>query len=88
MAYGHSRCNANLPIILAGGTNLGLKHGQHVDFNLIKSFQGYEMHPGIFHNPVNGKAHLSNLLLTIAQKMEVRTETFGDSNGVISEVLE
>ncbi|MFN0018712.1 MAG: DUF1552 domain-containing protein [Pirellulaceae bacterium] len=87
MAYGHSHGNASLPIILAGGTKLGLKHGQHVDFNLVKSFQGYEKHPGIFHNPVNSKAHLSNVFLTMAQKMDVPTEKFGDSNGTVSEVL-
>jgi hypothetical protein len=36
MAYGHSHGNANLPTLLAGGRALGLKHGQHVDFNLPK----------------------------------------------------
>jgi len=87
MAYGHSHGNASLPIILAGGTQLGLKHGKHVDFNLIKDFKGYDKHPGIYHNPVNGKAHLSNVLLTMAQKMDVKTEKFADSNGTISEVL-
>lgn len=87
MAYGHSHGNASLPIILAGGTKLGLKHGQHVDFNLIKTFKGYDKHPGIFHNPVNSKARLSNVLLTMAQKMDVKAETFADSNGTISEVL-
>jgi len=87
MAYGHSHGNASLPIVLAGGTKLGLKHGQHVDFNLIKTFKGYDKHPGIFHNPVNSKARLSNVLLTMAQKMDVKTETFADSNGTVSEVL-
>ena len=87
MAYGHSHGNASLPIILAGGTKLGLKHGQHVDFNLVKNFQGYEKHPGIFHSPVNSKAHFSNVLLTMAQKMDVPTEKFADSNGTVSEVL-
>ena len=81
MAYGHSHGNASLPIVLAGGTQLGLKHGQHVDFNLIEDFKGYDKHPGIYHNPVNIKAHLSNLLLTMAQKMDVKTEKFADSNG-------
>src|ERR1700722_11144673 len=39
MAYGHSHGNASLPIVLAGGSKLGLKHGRHVDFNLIKEFK-------------------------------------------------
>ena len=87
MAYGHSHGNASLPLILAGGTQLGFAHGKHVDFNLIKSFQGYDKHPGIYHNPVNNKAILSNLLLTMAQKMDVKTEKFADSTGTVSEVL-
>lgn len=87
MAYGHSHGNASLPLILAGGTQLGLKHGKHVDFNRVTDFKGYDKHPGIYHNPVNSKAHLSNLLLTMAQKMDVKSEKFADSNGVISEVL-
>ena len=87
MAYGHSHGNASLPIILAGGTALGFKHGQHVDYNLTNDFQGYDKHPGIYHSAVNGKAHLSNLLLTMAQKMDVPVEKFADSNGVVSEVI-
>ena len=73
---------------MAGGAALGLKHGSHVDYNQkVKSFTGYGEGIGVYHSPVNSKAHFSNLLLTIAQKMGVETETFADSNGVISEVL-
>ncbi len=86
MAYGHSHGNASLPIILAGGGKLGLKHGRHVDFNTTRDFQGYDKHPTLYHTPVNNKAHLSNLLLTMAQKMGVATETFGDSLTSVSEV--
>ena len=32
MSYGHSHGNANLPLVLAGGSDLGLKHGSHLDF--------------------------------------------------------
>lgn len=94
MAFGHSHGNANLPIILAGGRALGLRHGRHIDYNAAGRATGYgysldtpTRHYAICHNPVNGRAHLSNLLLTMAQKMDVRTERFADSNGVISEVL-
>lgn len=87
MAYGHSHGNASLPLILAGGTRLGLKHGTHVDFNATKDFQGYDKHSGVHHKPVNEKARLSNLLLTMAQKMEVKTEQFGDSLGPMNEVV-
>ncbi len=36
MSYGHSHSNSNLPILLAGGRGLGLKHGQHIDYNFPK----------------------------------------------------
>jgi len=94
MAFGHSHGNANLPLILAGGGGLGIKHGQHVDFNAQVRSEGYTydldtptQHYSICFNPVNSKAHLSNLLLTMAQKMDVKTEKFADSNGTLSEVL-
>ncbi len=87
MAYGHSHGMASVPIILAGGSKLGLKHGKHVDYNLIKDFKGYDTHPAIYHKPVNEKAHLCNVLLTMAQKMDVKTEKFADSLGTVSEVL-
>jgi len=86
-AYGHSHGNASLPIILAGGSKLGLKHGKHVDFNLTKEFQGYDKHVGIHFRPVNEKARLSNVLLTMAQKMDVKTDKFADSLGTVSEIL-
>jgi len=86
MAYGHSHGNASLPLILAGGTKLGLKHGRHVDFNLVPEFKGYDKHPAIHFKPVNEKARLSNLLLTMAQKMDVKTDKFADSLGILSEV--
>src|SRR4051812_1759930 len=73
MAYGHSHGNASLPIVLAGGTALGLKHGRHIDFTLSADFKGYGKPPGMYHSPVNPKARLSNLLLTMAQKMDVKT---------------
>ncbi len=94
MAFGHSHGNANLPILLAGGRALGIRHGRHIDYNAAGRREGYTYqldtharHYAICQSPVNGRAHLSNLLLTMAQKMDVRTERFADSNGVISEVL-
>lgn len=86
MAYGHSHGNASLPLILAGGGKLGLKHGRHVDYNQTKEFQGYDKQQAIYFRPVNEKARLSNLLLTMAQKMEVPAEKFADSLGEASEV--
>jgi hypothetical protein len=87
MAYGHSHGNANLPIVLAGGASCGIKHGRHLDFNQ-GHFDGYSLeNPGTHYRlcgrPANGDAHMSNLLLTMAQKMGVQTERFGDSNRVL-----
>jgi hypothetical protein len=91
MSYGHSHGNANLPTILAGGRALGFKHGQHIDYNLPK-LGAYDLanaggHYGICGKPVNDKAHLSNLLLTMMQKMEVNSEAFVDSLGPVSELI-
>lgn len=88
LSYGNSHGTASLPLVLAGGSGLGLKLGAHVDYNQqVKGFKGYGQGVGVYHSPVNGEAHFSNLLLTIAQKMGVETETFADSNGVVAEVL-
>jgi hypothetical protein len=90
MAYGHSHGNANLPTLLAGGRALGYKHGQHVDFNLPKIGQyntaDANGHYRICSRPVDGDARLSNLLLTMLQRVDVRTETFQDSVRPLSEL--
>ena len=87
MCYGHSHGNANLPLVLAGGSDLGLKHGSHVDFNQ-GHFAGYQLdkpgeHYSLCSRPANPDAHMSNLLLLMAQRMGVETDKFGDSNRVI-----
>ncbi|MBI3857497.1 MAG: DUF1552 domain-containing protein [Planctomycetes bacterium] len=91
MSYGHSHGNANLPAILAGGAGLGLKHGRHLDYNLpiIKAYDlnNAGAHYHLCHKPADGKARLSNLLLTMMQKMEVKSESFVDSLGPISELV-
>ena len=88
MSYGHSHGNANLPLVLAGGSDLGLKHGSHLDFNQ-GHFDGYTLdkpsdHYRLCSRPANTDAHMSNLLLLMAQKMGVETDQFGDSNKMIS----
>ena len=94
MSYGHSHGNANLPLVLAGGSDLGLKHGSHLDFNKTAAgFQGYALgadgalttaHYQLCSRPANADAHMSNLLLLMAQRMGVETDRFGDSNKVIA----
>jgi hypothetical protein len=88
MCYGHSHGNANLPLVLAGGSALGLNHGSHLDFNQ-GHFDGYQLdqpgeHYRLCSRPANPEAHMTNLLLMMAQRMGVETEQFGDSNAVIS----
>jgi hypothetical protein len=59
----------NLPLLVAGGSAWGLKHGQHIAHDPQK------------HPP------LSNVLLTVAQKMGVQTAKFSDSSGTFSDLL-
>ncbi|MEI6399620.1 MAG: DUF1552 domain-containing protein, partial [Pseudomonadota bacterium] len=59
----------NLPLLVAGGSAWGLKHGQHIAHDPQK------------HPP------LSNVLLTVAQKMGVQTGKFSDSSGTFSELV-
>lgn len=91
MSYGHSHGNANLPTLYAGGGKLGAKHGQHVDFNLpvIGQYNVADAgsHYRICGRPVDSNARLSNLLLTMLQRMDVETDQFQDSLGTISEVV-
>ena len=88
LSYGNSHGTTSLPLVLAGGSSLGFKHGSHVDYNRkVKSFDGYGKGIGVYHGAVNDKAHFSNLLLTIAQRVGVDADSFADSNGVVSEIL-
>lgn len=91
MAYGHSHGNANLPTILAGGKALGYKHGQHVDFNLPKIGK-YDVadattHYKICSRPVDDNARVSNLLVTMLQRVDVKVEKFQDSVRPLSELV-
>ena len=91
MAYGHSHGNANLPLILAGGKSLGIKHGQHIDYNLPK-IGAYDVsnakgHYGICSRPVDSDARLANLLLTMGQRVGVEEDQFQDSLSTMSEIV-
>jgi len=56
----------NLPLLVAGGKDLGLKHGHHL------------AHDQDDHPP------LSNVLLSMIQKMDVETASFQDSTGTLN----
>jgi len=58
----------NLPLLLAGGKNLGLKHGQHLA------------------HEINNHPPMSNVLLTMIQKMDVETRTFQDATGTLGKL--
>ncbi len=90
MSYGHSHANSNLPILLAGGGGLGLKHGQHLDYNLptVGSYKlDYEEWKSLCGQPKDGKARLSNVMLTMLQKMGVEAKQFVDSTAPIPELV-
>jgi hypothetical protein len=91
MSYGHSHANSNLPILLAGGRGLGLKHGQHLDYNrphLKEDYTlSYDEWRSLCGKPRDEKARLSNVMLTMLQKMEINTEKFVDSLGPVSELI-
>lgn len=91
MAYGHSHGNANLPTILAGGKALGYKHGTHVDFNLPKigkyDVTNAQEHYRICSRPLDSDARMSNLLLTMLQRVDVEVESFQDSVGVVKQIV-
>jgi hypothetical protein len=66
---------------------MGLTHGSHVDFNQ-GHFDGYQLndpgkHYSLCSRPANTDAHMSNLLLMMAQKMGVEVDQFGDSNQAV-----
>ncbi len=89
MSYGQSHANSNLPILLAGGRGLGLRHGQHLDFNFPKGNDytlDFEEWRSLCGKPKNEKARLSNVMLTMLQKMDVNAERFVDSVGAVSEI--
>ena len=90
MSYGHSHANSNLPIVLAGGKGLGLKHGQHIDYNYPDGQHKYKLDHDEWRDlcgkPKNEKARLSNVMLTMLQKMDVKTEKFVDSIGTVSDL--
>jgi hypothetical protein len=63
-----SHLKENLPLLVAGGKKLGLKHGQHLAFD-----------PKNKNNPP-----VSNVLLTMLQKMGVEEQKFADATGTLT----
>lgn len=76
---------------LAGGKNLGIKHGQHIDYNRPHLKEDYTLNydewKALCGKPKDEKARLSNVMITMLQKMEVNDEKFVDSLGPVSELI-
>lgn len=78
----------NYPLILTGGKNMGFRHGRYLNY------AGDDMAGG----PWNGGREpwqkevthedipLSNLFVTMLQRLGVETDTFADSSGTLSDV--
>lgn len=78
----------NYPLILAGGSNLGLKHGHYIN-NAGMNFQGGPWLGA--REPWQDEAKgddvpLSNLYVTMLQRLGVTTDTFADSTGIVETV--
>ncbi|GAA4237636.1 DUF1552 domain-containing protein [Postechiella marina] len=58
----------NCPLVLAGGSNMGVKHGSYEVFDAKK-------------------IHLSNLFVSMLNKVGIETESFADSTGALPSVL-
>ena len=58
----------NYPLILAGGADLGVKHGTYTTFN-------------------EKEERMSNLYLSMLQRLDIEKEHFSDSTGPLSAIL-
>jgi len=79
----------NYPLVLAGGKNMGFKHGQYVN-NAGANPQGGVWDGG--REPWQQQASnedkpLSNVFVTMLRQLGVATETFADSTGTVAELL-
>ena len=79
----------NYPLILAGGKSMGFKHGQYLNHAGASAYRG-GWAPGDkepWRMDASGEdLPLSNLFVTMLQRLGMETETFADSTGTISEV--
>ncbi len=78
----------NYPLILAGGKQMGFKHGQYIN-QAGMDFQGGpwlgKREP--WQNKAKGEDQpLSNLFVTMLQRLGVQTDSFADSTGIVNGV--
>jgi len=78
----------NYPLILAGGKNMGFKHGQYLNYAGDNPAGGpwnggrEPWQKKITHKDIP----LSNLFVTMLQRLGVKTDRFADSTGVLADV--
>ncbi len=78
----------NYPLILTGGKNMGFKHGQYLNYAGDKPAGGAwdggrePWQREVTHEDIP----LSNLFVTMLQRLGVETHTFADSTGMLDEV--
>jgi hypothetical protein len=78
----------NYPLILAGGKNMGFKHGQYLNYAGANPAGGpwsggrEPWQKEVTHEDIP----LSNLFVTMLQRLGVRTEKFADSTGTLDDV--
>jgi len=78
----------NYPLILVGGKNLGFKHGQFLNHNKgtpaggpwLGGKEPYQLEATYQDRP------LSNLYVTMLQRLGVETESFADSTGALADI--
>ena len=78
----------NYPLILAGGKKMGFKHGQYLNYGPEKPAGGpwnggrEPWQKDIVHDDIP----LSNLFVTMLQRLGVKTDKFADSTGTLADV--
>ncbi|SMP67531.1 Protein of unknown function [Neorhodopirellula lusitana] len=79
----------NYPLILAGGKSMGFQHGQYLDYAGDGAFRGVwkngEPEPYKI-RATHEDIPLSNLYVTMLQRLGVETDQFADNTGTISDV--
>ena len=79
----------NYPLVLAGGQNMGFRHGQYIN-NAGADPQAGAWDGGTEPWQLEVKKEdkpLSNIFATMLRQLDVPTETFADSDGLVKELL-
>ncbi len=79
----------NYPLILAGGKNMGLEHGRYLNYAGTKAYKGGwapgDQEPWTF-KAAKEDLPLSNLFVSMIQRLGVETSSFADSTGKLDEI--